>query len=107
MMETLKILFSTLRIIIQTKSDIALENLALRRQLAILKNHMYMCSVYFFTVPTATFQVLFVLVILSHSRRKVIHFKVTAHPTTEWAAQQIVLIIHPRSDSISSVEFSE
>ena len=56
-----------------------------------LKNHMCnMCAVDFFTVPTATFQILFVLVILSHNRRKVIHFNVTAHPTTEWTAQQIV-----------------
>ena len=44
----------------------------------------------FFTVPTATFTVLFVCVIILHKRRKVIHFNVTEHPTAEWAAQQMV-----------------
>ena len=44
----------------------------------------------FFTVPTATFRVLFVLVILSHSRRKVLHFNVTASPSAEWTSQQVV-----------------
>ena len=44
----------------------------------------------FFTVPMVGFKVLFVLVILAHARRKVIHFNVTAHPTARWAAQQLV-----------------
>jgi hypothetical protein len=48
-----------------------------------------MVSIDFFTVPTATFRILFVLVILSHSRRKVVHFNVTSNPTTNWTAQQI------------------
>jgi hypothetical protein len=56
-----------------------------------LKNHMLnMVSIDFFTVPTAKFRILFVLVILSHSRRRVIHFNVTAHPTANWTAQQII-----------------
>jgi putative transposase len=38
-------------------------------------------SIDFFTVPTATFRVLFVLVILSHDRRRVVHVNVTDHPT--------------------------
>ena len=44
----------------------------------------------FFTIPTATFYVLYCLVILSHDRRMVLHFNVTAHPTAAWSAQQIV-----------------
>ena len=44
----------------------------------------------FFTVPTATFQVLFVLVILAHERRRIVHFNVTKHPTAQWTAQQMV-----------------
>ena len=44
----------------------------------------------FFTVPTVTFKILFVLVILSHCRRKVVHFNVTTNPTTEWTSQQVV-----------------
>ncbi len=56
-----------------------------------LKNHTAkMVSIDFFTVPTATFRILFVLVILSHSRRKIVHFNVTTNPTVEWTAQQIV-----------------
>ncbi len=35
-------------------------------------------------------RVLFVLVVLAHRRRRVLHFKVTAHPTATWTAQQIV-----------------
>lgn len=44
----------------------------------------------FFTVPTATFRVLFVLVILRHDRRRILHFNVTAHPTAEWTARQLL-----------------
>ncbi len=43
----------------------------------------------FFTVPTATFRILFVLVILSHDRRRILHFNVTAHPTAAWTARQL------------------
>ena len=43
----------------------------------------------FFTVPTATFRVLFVFVVLSHDRRRIVHLNVTAHPTAEWTAQQL------------------
>ena len=44
----------------------------------------------FFTVPTVTFRVLFVLVILAHERRRVVHFHVTEHPTAPWTAQQVI-----------------
>jgi putative transposase len=40
-----------------------------------------LASVDFFTVPTVTFRVLFVFVVLSHDRRRIIHVNVTAHPT--------------------------
>ena len=35
-------------------------------------------------------RVLFVLIVLEHDRRKVLHFNVTEHPTGAWTAQQIV-----------------
>jgi hypothetical protein len=38
-------------------------------------------SLDFFVVPTVTYKVLFVLVILAHERRQVIHCNVTEHPT--------------------------
>jgi putative transposase len=44
----------------------------------------------FFTVPTATFRVLFVLVVLAHHRQRVIHFHATENPTPAWTRQQIV-----------------
>jgi transposase InsO family protein len=47
-------------------------------------------SLDFFTVPTARLRVLFVLVVLAHHRRRVLHFNVTEHPTAHWTAQQIV-----------------
>ena len=47
-------------------------------------------SIDFFVVPTARFKVLFVLVILAHHRRRVVHFNVTEHPTARWTGQQII-----------------
>ena len=44
----------------------------------------------FFTIATATFRVLFVLVVLSHARRRLVHFNVTEHPTAEWTARQLL-----------------
>jgi transposase InsO family protein len=43
----------------------------------------------FFVVPTATCRLLFVLVILAHERRRVVHVAVTDHPTAAWTAQQL------------------
>jgi putative transposase len=58
---------------------------------AFLDNHVtQLVSVDFFTVPTATFRVLFVLVELVHHRRRVVHFNVTEHPTAGWTGQQMV-----------------
>jgi putative transposase len=42
-----------------------------------------------FVVPTMTFRLLFVLVILAHDRRRIVHVAVTAHPTAAWTAQQL------------------
>jgi putative transposase len=55
-----------------------------------LKNHTQnLVSADFFVVPTITFRLLFVFVILSHDRRRVVHCGVTAHPTAEWAARRL------------------
>ena len=49
-----------------------------------LVNHVEpMASIDFFTLPTATFLVLFVFLVLSHARRRVVHFRVMKHPTQE------------------------
>ena len=56
-----------------------------------LANHVRdLVSLDFFTVPTAGLRVLFVLVVLAHQRRRVLHFNVTEHPTAAWTAQQVV-----------------
>lgn len=56
-----------------------------------LRNHVAdLVAVDFFTVPTATFRIVFVFVVLAHDRRRVVHFNVTDHPTARWTAQQIV-----------------
>src|SRR5439155_1372439 len=56
-----------------------------------LANHLSaLVSMDFFTVPTLAGRVLFVLVLVAHDRRRVIHMTVTEHPTAEWTAQQIV-----------------
>ena len=56
-----------------------------------LANHVRdLVSIDFFTVPTIRLHVLFVLVVLAHHRRRVVHFNVTEHPTAVWNAQQIV-----------------
>jgi transposase InsO family protein len=56
-----------------------------------LANHVRdLVALDFFTVPTVRLHVLFVLVVLAHHRRRVVHFNVTEHPTAAWTAQQIV-----------------
>jgi len=58
---------------------------------AFLDNHLQdLVSIDFFTVPTASFRVLFVFVVLAHHRRRVVLFNVTQHPTAAWTAQQIL-----------------
>lgn len=56
-----------------------------------LENHAKeIVSIDFFTVPTATFRVLFVFLVLSNHRRRIIHFNVTTNPSAAWTGQQIV-----------------
>jgi hypothetical protein len=55
-----------------------------------LENHAdRIAGIDFFTVPTATFRILYVFIVLSHDRRHIVHFNVTAHPTAQWTAQQL------------------
>ena len=58
--------------------------------LTFLRNHLPVSwAMDFFTVPTLRFQILYIFVILNHSRRQVVHFAVTPHPTTAWVSQQL------------------
>ena len=55
-----------------------------------LANHVeQIAAADFFVVPTATCRLLFVLVILAHERRRIVHVAVTDHPTALWTAQQL------------------
>ena len=47
-------------------------------------------AVDFFTVPTLTFKTLYVFLVLSLDRRRVVHFNVTDSPTAQWTSMQIV-----------------
>jgi putative transposase len=42
-----------------------------------------------FVVPTVTFRLLFVLVVLAHDRRRIVHVAITEQPTAAWTAQQL------------------
>jgi len=48
-----------------------------------------MVSVDFLTVPTVGFQLLHIFLVLSHQRRKVLHFNVVEAPSARWTAQQL------------------
>jgi putative transposase len=55
-----------------------------------LANHLgQIAAADFFVVPTATCRLLFVLVILAHERRRIVHVAVTDHPSAAWTAQQL------------------
>ena len=61
-----------------------------QRWLTFLKNHREaLAAMDFFTVPTATFRVLYCFFVISHGRRKILHFNVTEHPTGAWIVQQL------------------
>ena len=107
-----------LRAILIPKVHVAIENLALRQQLAVyrqsakrpnlrprdrvfwvgvsrfgrtfLDNHVQdIAACDFFTLSTATFRVLYVFIVLRHDRRHIAHFNVTATPNAKWTAQQV------------------
>jgi putative transposase len=61
-----------------------------KRWLAFLRNHREaIAAMDFFTVPTLTFNVLYCFFIISHDRRRILHFNVTPHPTSNWIVQQM------------------
>lgn len=41
-------------------------------------------------MPTATFKILYVFVVLRNKKRKVVHFNLTTNPSAEWTAQQVI-----------------
>jgi len=56
-----------------------------------LRNHCQdLVSIDFFVVPTATFRVLYVFLVLDHQRRRIVQFNVTDAPSARWTGQQLV-----------------
>lgn len=70
----------------------------------------------FFVAVTSTFRMLYVLVVIEHHSRRLIHYNVTAHPTAQWTRQQLreavgyetrySYLLHDR-DSIFSADLDE
>ena len=55
-----------------------------------LRNHReVLAAMDLFTVPTATFRVLYVFFVIHHARRTVLHVRVTEHPTGAWIIQRL------------------
>jgi putative transposase len=88
-----------------------------QRWSTFLRNHaqaIVACD--FFVAVTSTFRVLYVLVIIEHHSRRLIHYNVTVHPSAQWTRQQLreaigyecryEYLIHDR-DSIFSAYLDE
>jgi transposase InsO family protein len=61
-----------------------------KKWLAFLRNHREaIVALDFFTVPTATFRVLYCFFVIEHGRRRILHFNVTPHPSADWVVQQL------------------
>lgn len=56
-----------------------------------LRNHLHeTAAIDFLTVPTIFFRNLYVFVVLSLDRRRILHINVTQHPTAEWTSLQLL-----------------
>ena len=55
-----------------------------------LRNHRdAIAAMDFFTVPTATFRILYVWFAIDHAKKRVLHFDVTDRPAAAWVVQQL------------------
>src|SRR5271157_988660 len=61
-----------------------------QRWLAFLRNHRdAIAAMDFFAAPTIIFGVLYCFFVISHDRRRILHFNITKHPTSSWVIQQL------------------
>src|ERR1700726_1498134 len=61
-----------------------------KRWLTFLRNpREAIAAMDFFSVPTITFSMLYCFLVISHDRRRILHFNVTKHPTSGWIMQQL------------------
>ena len=56
----------------------------------LLNHSKDLVSIDFVVVPTVTFRLLYVIVVLEHKRRRIVHINVTDGPSARWTGQQIV-----------------
>jgi putative transposase len=62
----------------------------IQRWLTFLRNHAkYTVGIDFLVVRTISFKALYVFIAISHDRRRIRHFAVTANPHSQWAIQQL------------------
>jgi transposase InsO family protein len=60
-----------------------------QRWMTFVRNHAKaIIATDFFVVATATFQLVYVFVIMEVASRRLLHFNVTRHPTADWTLQQ-------------------
>ncbi len=48
-----------------------------------------MIAIDFFSVPTLIFKRLYCFFVIEHGRRRILHFNITSHPTSDWVVQQL------------------
>jgi putative transposase len=61
-----------------------------KRWLTFLQNHREVIVAFdFFAVHTVRFQLLYCFFVTERGRRKILHFNVTRHPTTDWVVQRL------------------
>jgi putative transposase len=61
-----------------------------QRWMTFLRNHQdVIAAMDFCVVPTVSFQLLYVWLVIDHGRRRLIHFNVTSNPSARWVIQQL------------------
>jgi hypothetical protein len=67
-----------------------------QRWMTFVRNHTKtIIAADFFVVVTATFRLVYVLVIMELDTRRILHFNVTQHPTADWTLRQFRELYDP------------
>jgi putative transposase len=62
-----------------------------QKWLAFVRNHREAIVAFdLFTVPTATFRVLYCFFVIEHGHRGILHFNVTRNPSADWVVRQLL-----------------
>src|SRR5256886_16781455 len=76
--------------------------------LSFLHNHREaIAAMDFFSVPTVTFNVLYVFFIIGHDRRRILHVNVTRHPTSAWIVQTEINASYVQGGKFTPDEFAK